>query len=111
MKQQKEIEVVTMMIRLYCHKKHKSKHGELCQDCQALLEYMKLRRSKCPFGDQKPFCSNCKIHCYKADMREKMRQVMRFSGPRMLFHHPVVALKHVAETVKYKRQSKKKVKE
>lgn len=111
MKQQKEIEVVTMMIRLYCRKKHKSKRGELCQDCQALLEYMKLRRSKCPFGDQKPFCSNCKIHCYKADMREKMRQVMRFSGPRMLLHHPVVALQHVAETIRYKRQSKKKVKD
>lgn len=37
-------------------------------------------------------------------MREKIRQVMRFSGPRMIFHHPVAAVRHVIETKKEKKR-------
>ena len=59
MKQSKELEVVELMIRLYCAKKHKCKEG-LCAECNELLEYVKLRRSKCPWGDNKPFCSIAK---------------------------------------------------
>ena len=87
MKKQKESEVVTLMIRLYCKKKHGC-NAELCADCAELLEYVKFRRSKCPWGDNKPFCANCKIHCYKPEMREKIKEVMRFSGPRMIFFTP-----------------------
>ena len=106
MKKQKELEVVTLMIRLYCKKKHKHKKG-LCPECEELLEYVKFRRSKCPWGDKKPFCSNCKIHCYKPEMREKIKEVMRFSGPRMIFFHPVIALNHLIETKRQKKKLKK----
>ncbi len=41
---------------------------------------------------KKTFCANCKVHCYKPQMREQIRQVMRFSGPRMLLYHPVLAI-------------------
>lgn len=103
MKESKEMKVVELMIRLYCRKKHKSKGG-LCSECNELFEYAKLRRSKCPWGDSKPFCENCKIHCYKPHMREKIKKVMRFSGPRMILCHPVITIKHLIET---KRQKKK----
>ena len=103
MKKQKESEVVTLMISLYCKKKHDCS-GELCADCAELLEYVKLRRNRCPWGDKKPFCSNCKIHCYKPDMRAKIKDVMKFSGPRIVFRHPIIAVKHLIET---KRQKKK----
>ena len=106
MKEYKEIEVVTLMIELYCKKNHGSKMGELCPECKDLLDYVKLRRSKCPFKDDKPFCSNCKIHCYKQEYREKIQKVMRFSGPRMMFYHPVIAFRHVYETMKRKRVEK-----
>ena len=69
MKKQKESEVVTLMISLYCKKKHGC-NGELCADCAELLEYVKLRRNRCPWGDNKPFCSSCKIHCYIPKMRK-----------------------------------------
>ncbi len=106
MKIEEERKVVELMIKLYCKKKHKNK--ELCNDCNELLEYVNLRLSKCPFGDQKTFCSNCKIHCYKPIMREKIKEVMRFSGPRMLFYHPIIAIKHLKETIKEKRKNGKK---
>lgn len=106
-KQEKEKRMVSQMIALYCKKKHGGKK-ELCPDCAALREYARLRSDKCPFMETKTFCSNCKVHCYKPEMREKIREVMRFSGPRMIFHHPAAAIHHVIATKREKRKLEKK---
>ena len=104
-KRQREKQIVAEMIRLYCRKKHGQ--NELCPECAQLLQYASERSDRCPFMETKTFCSNCRVHCYKAEMREKIRIVMRFSGPRMLFHHPVLALRHLIEDQKEKRRLKK----
>lgn len=52
----------------------------------------------------KTFCSNCPVHCYRPEMRERIRQVMRDSGPRMLFHHPAAAIRHLVETRREKQR-------
>ena len=72
-----------MMVRLYCRKQEGN--DCLCEECRALLEYAHARLEHCPFGERKTSCKHCKIHCYKPGMRQKMRQVMRYAGPRMLF--------------------------
>lgn len=105
-KRQREKEVVSLMIRLYCQKNHKVKSG-LCPDCQALNDYAAERSDRCPFMETKTFCSNCSVHCYKPEMREKIRAVMRFSGPRMMLYHPVLAVRHVIESKKEKRRLEK----
>lgn len=97
-KRQQEQETVSFMIRLYCRKNHGGK--PLCPECAALEDYAKLRSEKCPFMEEKTFCSNCSVHCYKPEMREKIRTVMRFSGPRMLLYHPIMAVRHVISTKK-----------
>ncbi len=88
---------VHKMIRLYCRKNDHSDDGLLCQDCQRLLDYAILRIDNCPFGLEKPTCANCSIHCYQSEMRERIRQVMRFSGPRMLLYHPYLAIMHLKD--------------
>ena len=101
-KREREKQLVSQMIALYCKKNH---GGEsLCPDCAALDAYARQRSDKCPFMETKTFCSNCSVHCYKPEMREKIREVMRFSGPRMLFHHPVAALRHMIESKKEKKR-------
>ena len=90
---QKEKETVTKMIEVYCRKKHH--HRELCEDCQDLKDYAMKRLSFCQFGEEKSFCSYCPVHCYKPDYRQKIKEVMRFSGPWMLLYHPILAVKHV----------------
>lgn len=102
-KREKEKRIVGEMIRLYCKKNHKSKN-DLCSDCMALKQYAEQRSDKCPFMETKTFCSNCTVHCYKSDMREKIKEVMRFSGPRMIFYHPVLAISHLIESKKEKRR-------
>ena len=99
--------MVSEMIALYCHKKHGSPKGCLCPECTELTEDGIQRSNKCPFMETKTFCSNCKVHCYRPDMRERIRTVMRYSGPRMIFHHPVVAIWHVVSTIAEKRRMKK----
>ena len=101
-KREREKETVSLMIQIYCRHHHHTK-DEFCEACASLNEYARLRSDKCPFMETKTFCSNCKVHCYKADMREKIREVMRFSGPRMIFHHPVMAIRHVVESKKEKK--------
>lgn len=107
-KREREKKMVSEMIALYCRKNHGTK-GTLCPECAALNLYARQRSDKCPFMETKTFCSNCKVHCYKPEMREKIRIVMRFSGPRMIFHHPVAAIRHVIEAKKEKRSLGKQV--
>jgi superfamily II helicase len=89
---QKEKDTVTEMIRLYCLKKHQQ---GLCKECQDLQDYALKRLSLCQFGENKTACSNCSVHCYKPEFRQKIKSVMRFSGPRMLVYHPIYAVKHL----------------
>lgn len=105
-KRKREKEIVSQMISLYCKKKHGNKNG-LCEQCEELEAYAKKRSDQCPFMETKTFCSNCRVHCYQPVMREKIREVMRFSGPRMLFTHPLIAIKHVIETKKEKKRLEK----
>jgi len=102
-KREREKRTVSLMIQIYCQKKHNS-GKDLCDECRKLNDYAISRSDHCPFMESKTFCSNCKVHCYKPEMREKIRKVMRFSGPRMIFYHPVMAVRHVIESKKEKKR-------
>jgi hypothetical protein len=104
----REKKTIDAMVKLYCHKHHGT-DGELCQECSDLHDYAMLRLSKCPFQENKSTCGKCLVHCYKSDMKEKVAKVMRYSGPRMLLHHPVLALHHVFDGRKKPESLKKAV--
>lgn len=106
-KRRQEKEMLETMISLYCHGSQHKGDGELCPDCAALLEYALKRTQKCPFMETKTFCSACSVHCYSNEMQEKIRAVMRYAGPRMLFVHPIVAIRHVKVTIQQKRRDAK----
>lgn len=95
----REAKTVAEMIALYCRLEHKSKDG-LCAECTSLLVYSHERLVRCPFQAGKTTCAKCPIHCYKPAMREQIRRVMRFSGPRMLIHRPMLALAHMIDSVR-----------
>ncbi|WP_270942530.1 nitrous oxide-stimulated promoter family protein [Romboutsia lituseburensis] len=91
----KEKKTLSSMIHIYCNKKHGHKKGELCQECSELLEYAYKRLDSCKFGEEKTFCAKCPIHCYKKDMKLKIKEVMKFSGPRLIFYDPIEVIKHI----------------
>ena len=83
------------MIRMYCDDHHTGPSP--CADCAALAGYAARRIERCVFGAAKPTCANCKVHCYGAEMRERVKAVMRYAGPRMLLRHPVLAIAHLID--------------
>ena len=89
----RELKTIAIMVRMYCHHHHGG--TPLCADCAALFDYSQRRLQRCVFGDAKPNCAKCVVHCYSADMREKIRIVMRWAGPRMLLRHPILGVLHL----------------
>ncbi len=90
----RELKTIDAMARMYC-RGHGHGSGELlCAECAALFEYATRRLERCVFGDAKPTCANCTVHCYSAEMREQVRVMMKWSGPRMLLRHPILGLLH-----------------
>ena len=96
-KRQREKKIVQEMILLYCRDHHKPSSYP-CPSCAALIAYAHERSDKCPFMENKTFCSNCRVHCYQQGMRDQIRTVMRYSGPRMLKNHPILAIRHLIES-------------
>ena len=103
----RERQTIEYMIDIYCRNHHHAK-GELCSECRELLEYARFRLKNCPFQENKTTCGNCPIHCYKPKMREKVRDVMRYSGPRMIRHHPLLAIGHMVDGLRKEPGPKKK---
>lgn len=92
----RERSTVEAMIALYCHQQHGSNNG-LCTECETLRIYAGRRLQSCPFQEGKTTCAKCPVHCYKMDMRERIRAVMRYAGPRMLYRHPLMTVKHMVD--------------
>lgn len=97
-----EKRVVSKMILLYCRDKHGSVR-DLCSACSDLSDYALMRLERCPFGDNKPTCGICPVHCYKAEMRESIRKVMRYAGGRMILRHPIDTIYHFYKEYKRKK--------
>ena len=88
-----EKRVVSRMIRLYCQRRLGLE--SLTEEYRALESYAHRRLDGCKFSDAKPACKRCKIHCYRPDMRDKIRAIMRWAGPRMILYDPIAAIRHL----------------
>jgi Nitrous oxide-stimulated promoter len=91
----RERRTVRHMVGIYCRAMHHQ--PGLCEDCSDLVSYAMGRLDRCVLKADKPTCKACPVHCYRADKREQMRQVMIFSGPRMLLSHPILAIRHLLD--------------
>lgn len=94
-RRKRELRTVDAMIGMYCQGHHHRDSATPCPQCVRLAEYAARRLERCVFGDAKPTCANCTVHCYSADKREHIRVVMKWAGPRMLLHHPILAIRHL----------------
>ena len=89
----REWQTIAAMIRCYCEGRHHTSEA-LCPECRELLDYAAVRLERCRFGVEKPICAKCPVHCYQPARREQVKAVMRYAGPRMLWRHPVLSLRH-----------------
>ena len=94
----RECKTVEVMISLYCQRHHHN--SKLCAECVELTNYALERLKKCPFREGKTICAKCPVHCFPPIMREKIRAVMRYAGPRMTHRHPMLALFHFIDRMR-----------
>ena len=94
-RRRREHRTMEAMIAMYC--RHYHGHEGVCPACAELEDYAFRRLERCVFGDAKPTCANCTVHCYNDEMRERVRVMMRWSGPRMLLRHPFLAITHMLD--------------
>ena len=85
---------MSKMVGIYCAAHHDGDGDSLCEECREFLDYAEVRLRKCPYGNQKPTCANCPVHCYKPARKDQAREIMRYAGPRMLLRHPLLAIAH-----------------
>ena len=88
-----EFKTIKSMTMIFCQKHHNQSSPQ-CDECQTFVNYAHEKLDRCPYGEIKPACNKCPIHCYKKIEREQARTIMRFAGPRMLWKHPILTLKH-----------------
>jgi hypothetical protein len=89
----REWKTMEVMIKIHC-RDHHGATASLCTECQGLLDYANVRLERCRFGAEKPTCARCPVHCYQRARRKQVKVVMRYAGPRMLWEHPVMSLRH-----------------
>lgn len=92
-----ELKTMTAMVHIYC-KAHHGANSTPCLDCEELLSYASKRLIGCPFREKKPTCGKCTVHCYKKSMQDKVKRVMKYAGPRMIYRHPLMALTHLIDS-------------
>jgi hypothetical protein len=92
----RELATIRAMVGIYCRDLHAT-DASLCPDCTDLMRYAMRRLDRCVFGDEKPTCARCAVHCYNETMRERVRVVMRHAGPRMMWRHPLLAIAHALD--------------
>lgn len=95
---EEEKTVVEQMIRLYCLKREGN--AELCPSCRELLAYARSRLDRCRYGEEKPTCKKCPTHCHRPEMKERIKTIMRWSGPRMICYHPLASIRHLLREIK-----------
>ena len=91
-----EFKTINAMVEIYCQKHHHSDKQKLpCAKCAEFILYASEKLDRCPYGQHKPTCNKCPIHCYKKEQRQQAKTIMRYAGPRMLLKHPILAVRHL----------------
>ncbi len=103
-----EKKTIAKMIRIYCHAHHGTSGAMLCDDCKQLETYTQIRTGNCVFGEQKPACQVCPVHCYSKANRNKIKEVMRFAGPRMIYLAPWYSIFHFFNLYRTKKMLRNK---
>lgn len=99
--------IIDLMIDIYCKgMKHERTGGNLCTTCADLQKYTVERNRYCHLlqTNTKTFCQFCETHCYSPERREAIREAMRYAGPRMFWHRPIIAIRHLMAVRKNKKQ-------
>ena len=88
--------ILEAMGRIFCkahHSGEKDPYG-LCPSCRETVEATLVRTAVCPYGHEGN-CQDCDIHCQRGEAQERIREIMRYAAPRMVFRHPLMTAEYL----------------
>lgn len=109
---QRDLKTLVRFIGVYCDGRHADRSREparlathnvqelagkplvLCESCRKLLAHALIKRTRCPLAP-KPACKHCPSHCYHPAYRAQIREVMKYSGRRLVLHGRLDYLIHL----------------
>ena len=95
-KRLKELKTVRKMIEIYCKGQHRRKSGDLCESCAELMHLCRSKGRAMPtYGRKKHFVPCAKHTVMHRPIGNELKEVMRYSGPRMLWIHPIMTIRHI----------------
>ena len=97
-----EKKTISAMINMYCRAFHSSKASP-CFECKEVKDYAYFRLDRCIYAANKPTCNKCKVQCWEVAYKDRIINIMRFSGPRLIFTHPILAFMHIVDSIKSKK--------
>ena len=95
----RETESLLKMVEIFCNGHH-GFDGELCDDCRDLSENAMACVSLCPYGAGKPVCGRCPTNCFPDGNYARIKTVMRYAGPKMLYKHPLLTAIHLFDAMR-----------
>ena len=109
---EKDIRILADFVSIFCRENHRTepkgvfpirderlrhtldnKDMLLCADCNKLLSHGIAKLLLCSY-EPKPMCKKCQTHCYAPGYRERIRQVMKFSGLYLIKHGRIDLMLH-----------------
>lgn len=95
--------VISQMIAIWCAGHHPADERTetahcgtaICPACANLDRAAQRHTANCPHMADKTSCQACARHCYPPKEAQAIRAVMRYAGPRMVYRHPVAAIRHI----------------
>ncbi|MHC4445781.1 MAG: nitrous oxide-stimulated promoter family protein [Planctomycetota bacterium] len=96
-----DLKTLARFIEVYCRHQHTDKSKtpakikgydlraiagkvpHLCPTCLKLITHAYVKRSLCPL-EPKPACKRCPDHCYHPQYRRQIREVMKYSGRKLV---------------------------
>ena len=95
----REAVAIGYMIVIFCTGRHQPV-DKLCEECRQVLDHVKQAVELCLYKEDKPVCGKCATNCYNPAIKQKLQLIMRYAGPRMMVHHPVLALRHCLDALR-----------
>ena len=108
-KEGKDLKVLALFTSIYCKDHHQERERSAlgqdetdlpgvenyryCAECRDFLLYALERRLRCPL-EPKPICKHCEVHCYRPGHRDKVRDIMRYSGKALILRGRLDLLWH-----------------
>ena len=100
--EQKDRAILEAIGTIYCRAHHAECAQDaagLCPECREVVETTLAKAQTCPYGHSGN-CQDCDTQCQRGTSKQRVKAMMRYAAPRMVYRHPLMTLSYVSKKFK-----------